>query len=197
MSAELSEPPYEEFASAYGAGRPVLVSIRLVADLETPVSAFLKLAARPRRANCFLLESVEGGAARGRYSMIGLDPDVIFRVDGDQAEINRDALTQKRPASSPAPSRRSTALRALIAEFAHRRRAKTCRRWRPASSAISAMTWCARWSGWRRPKPDPIGVPDAMMLRPTVMVVFDAVRDEILRRDAGAARSPALRRAPL
>ena len=67
----------------------------LVADLETPVSAYLKLA-RGRAGNMFLLESVEGGAQRGRYSMIGLDPDLIFRSSGDHAEINRRALTDPR-----------------------------------------------------------------------------------------------------
>ena len=40
----------------------------------------------------FLLESVEGGVQRGRYSMIGLDPDLIFRSNGEKAEINRRAL---------------------------------------------------------------------------------------------------------
>jgi len=61
----LIEPAVSEFARAYDAGEPQVVWTRLVADLETPVSAMLKLSAG--RANCFLLESVEGGAVRGRY----------------------------------------------------------------------------------------------------------------------------------
>ena len=81
------------------------MSTKLVADLETPVSAFLKLSAG-RSGNMFLLESVEGGAARGRYSMIGLDPDLIFRVDNDQATINRRARTHP-DAFGPAGRRRS------------------------------------------------------------------------------------------
>ena len=63
---------------------------RLVADLETPVSAFLKLG--EGRDNAFLLESVQGGETRGRYSIIGLKPDLIWRCRGDMAEINRHAL---------------------------------------------------------------------------------------------------------
>jgi anthranilate synthase component 1 len=59
----LIEPSEEAFARAYDAGQPGVVWTRLVADLETPVSAMLKLSAG--RANCFLLESVEGGAVRG------------------------------------------------------------------------------------------------------------------------------------
>ena len=58
------EPTYESFAAGYGAGRPSVVYTRLVADLETPVSAMMKLA--DGKAHSFLLESVEGGAVRGR-----------------------------------------------------------------------------------------------------------------------------------
>ena len=85
-------PDYEGFARAYGAGEAEVAVATLVADLETPVSAYLKLA-RGRTGNMLLLESVEGGAQRGRYSMIGLDPDLVFRSTGDHAEINRRALT--------------------------------------------------------------------------------------------------------
>ena len=76
-------------ARATSAGKPVLVWTSLVADLETPVSAMLKLA--DGRPNSFLFESVEGGAARGRYSIIGMKPDLIWRCVGGRAEINRQA----------------------------------------------------------------------------------------------------------
>jgi anthranilate synthase component 1 len=62
------EPEFGAFAADYDAGRPRLVVTRLVGDLETPVSAYLKLS-RERPGSTFLLESVEGGAARGRYSI--------------------------------------------------------------------------------------------------------------------------------
>ena len=90
------EPAADAFAEIYARGAPQVVWTTLVADLETPVSAYLKVAgARPGAAApmSFLLESVEGGAVRGRYSIIGLDPDVIFRVNGVQAEINRTVET--------------------------------------------------------------------------------------------------------
>src|SRR5215469_6174733 len=85
------EPSAEAFAARYEAGEPQVVWTTLVADLETPVSAFLKIAGS--RPMSFLLESVEGGAVRGRYSIIGLEPDMIFRVDGSQAALNRTPLT--------------------------------------------------------------------------------------------------------
>src|ERR1700734_557394 len=107
-------PDYEAFARAYVAGEAEVAVTTLVADLETPVSAYLKLA-RARTGNMFLLESVEGGAQRGRYSMIGLDPDLIFRSSGDRAEINRRAQIDP-DAFVPCPGDPLEALRALLAE---------------------------------------------------------------------------------
>src|ERR1700722_1872255 len=83
------EPEFGSFAAVYDAGRPQAVFARLVADLETPVSAFLKLA--EGRENAFLLESVQGGETRGRYSIIGLKPDLIWRCRNGVAEINTNA----------------------------------------------------------------------------------------------------------
>src|SRR6187200_1927706 len=83
------ETPADVFAARYDSGEPQVVWTTLVADLETPVSAFLKIAGS--RPLSFLLESVEGGAVRGRYSVIGLDPDLIWRTNGARAEINRNA----------------------------------------------------------------------------------------------------------
>src|SRR5215510_10581740 len=83
------QPSPESFSAPYAAGRPQVVWTTLVADLETPVSAMLKLA--DGRPNSFLLESVEGGAVRGRYSIIGLKPDLIWRCYRERAEINRQA----------------------------------------------------------------------------------------------------------
>jgi anthranilate synthase component 1 len=172
------EPSFETFAKAYQSGQPVLVSTKLVADLETPVSAFLKLS-NGRAGNVFLLESVEGGAARGRYSMIGLDPDIIWRANGDRAEINRQALSDAN-AFVACPGKPLDALRALIAESAV-----------PALEGFALPPMAAGVFGYlgydmvrqmerlAHAKADPIGVPEAVMIRPTLMVVFDSVKDEL------------------
>src|SRR3954451_5722788 len=109
-------PDFEVFAAGYGAGQACLLRTTLVADLETPVAAFLKLR-HERRGAAFLLESVEGGAVRGRYSMVGLDPDLIWRCRGGVAEIDRQAQAPgARFAADERPPLES--LRALIAESA-------------------------------------------------------------------------------
>ncbi len=173
------QPEYDAFASAYEAGEPSLVSLQLVADLETPVSAFLKLS-RGRAGDLFLLESVEGGATRGRYSMIGLDPDVVFRVQDGKAEINREAR-RDREAFVPCKEKPLDALRALLDESAI-----------PATNGSSGLPPMAAgvfgYLGYDMvremerlapAKADPIGTPDALLVRPTLMAVFDSVRDEM------------------
>lgn len=67
--------------AALGQGRGGILRTTLVADLETPVAAFMKLR-RVFSGPAFLLESVEGGATRGRYSMIGVAPDLLWRCEG-------------------------------------------------------------------------------------------------------------------
>src|SRR5437660_3289689 len=107
------EPTADAFAARYERGEPQVLWTTLVADLETPVSAFLKVAGG--RAMSFLFESVEGGAVRGRYSIIGLEPDVVWRANGMRAEINRAART-KPDSFTPCPEPQLAALRALIAD---------------------------------------------------------------------------------
>ena len=171
----LITPPIEEFASRYRAGKPQLVSSTLVGDLETPVSAYLKLAGGG--ANAFLFESVEGGATRGRYSIIGLKPDLLWRVRDGEAEVNRQAETDP-DAFFPCQERPLDALRALLAESAIE-----------MSDALPPMAaGVFGYLGYDMvremeqigpPNPDVLGVPDAVLMRPTVVVVFDGVKDEI------------------
>src|SRR6267378_155368 len=107
------EPPAGAFATTYARGATQVVWTTLVADLETPVSAFLKTGAD--KPLSFLLESVEGGAVRGRYSIIGLDPDAVWRARGTRAEINRSARSDP-AAFEPCAEPPLSALRAFIHE---------------------------------------------------------------------------------
>jgi anthranilate synthase component 1 len=171
------EPSFEACAEAYAEDRASLVTIRLVADLETPVSTFLKLSGS-RGGLCFLLESVEGGAARGRFSMIGLDPDILWRTLDGRAEINRRALEDPTDfvACAEAPL---ASLRALVAESAIALRTDLP----PMAAGVFGYLGYDMVRQMERlpvAKPDPIKVPDALLMRPTLMVVFDNVKDEIL-----------------
>ncbi|MCP4383901.1 MAG: anthranilate synthase component I [Hyphomicrobiales bacterium] len=171
----LVEPAEGDFARRYDSDKPQVCWTRLVADLETPVSAMLKLS--KDRANCFLLESVEGGAVRGRYSIIGIEPDVIFRASGSRAEINRDPINA--PGSFALASESPLiALRNLIAES----RIELPTHLPPMAAGIYGYLgydMVRRMEDLGEPNPDPLGFPEAMLIRPTVIVVFDSVRDEI------------------
>ncbi len=168
------EPSYRQFAKSYDAGKPQVVWIRLVADLETPVSAFLKLA--EGRPYSFLFESVEGGVVRGRYSIIGIDPDLVRRAEGDRAEVNSAPLAGGE--YSPCEGGSLAALRALL----ERSRIDLPDELPPmAAGVFGYMGYDTVRLIEHLPSthPDPIGTPDAIMVRPTIMVVFDAVIDEI------------------
>jgi anthranilate synthase component I len=178
-------PDPGSFAAAYEAGRPVLVSTSLVSDLETPVSAMLKLA--DGRPNSFLFESVEGGATRGRYSVIGLKPDLIWRCFGDQAEINRRARSDPaafEPHHGAAPGALSS-LRAVIAEsrIAPIAGDKMAGDKLPpmASGLFGYMGYTMVGLMERLPdtKPDTLGIPDGLFLRPSIICVFDNVLDRV------------------
>src|SRR5262249_40111842 len=157
-------------------GTPQVVWTRLVADLETPVSAMLKLGSG-RTMSC-LLESIEGGAARGRYSIIGLAPDVVWRAFGERAESSRQGhLHPGRFEPEPGPTLQS--LRALLAES----RIDLPPELPPiAAGVIGYLGHDTVRLIERLPNepPDVLDVPDGMFVRPTVMVVFDNVKDEMI-----------------
>ncbi|WP_425229818.1 anthranilate synthase component I family protein [Sphingomonas sp.] len=171
------------------AGRPALIWRRQVADTETPVAAALRLI-EPGRGD-FLLESVEGGAIRGRHSLLGLAPDLVFRAQGDAAEINRHWATDRDSFVAAGPT--LAALRTLVAE---------CRAHVP-SALPRALACLVGYFGYetiglverlRQPEADPLGLPDMLFVRPTVLLVFDRLADALFLVAPAwpdAARDPA------
>ncbi len=85
-------PTRDEFLQKAGQGNLIPVWREVLADMETPVSAFRKIA--QGRANSFLLESVEGGERLARYSFLGTDPSLVFRSKGDTATITEAGQTE-------------------------------------------------------------------------------------------------------
>ena len=161
--------------TSLAAGRPGFVWRVQVADTETPVAAALKLI-EPGRGD-FLLESVEGGATRGRHSLIGLAPDLVLRARGAAAEINR-RWASDRDAFEPAGAPTLDALRALVAE---------CRGDVPAELP-RALSCLVGYFGYEtiglveqlpQPECDPLALPDLMFVRPTVVLVFDRLADTL------------------
>ncbi len=160
---------------ALTAGQPALIWQKQIADTDTPVSAALKLI-EPGRGD-WLLESVEGGEVRGRYSLLGLAPDLLFRAQGNRAEINRQ-WPAKPDAFEPCDSPALDALRALVQD---------CRIDVP-SELPNALACLVGYFSYEsiglieklpRPADNPIGLPDMLFVRPTVILIFDRLKDEL------------------
>ncbi len=169
-------PARRDFAATYDAGKSQVIWTALPADLDTPVSAMLKLGEeRPFTA---LLESVEGNAVRGRYSFIALLPDLVWRCNGQNAEIcqNVGALPLKYTAD-PKPTMAS--LRALLAAS----RIDLPAHLPPmAAGLIGYMGYDTIRLAENIPNknPDKLGIPEGLFMRPTVTVIFDTVKDMMI-----------------
>ena len=169
-------PDQSAFVAAIAQGKAQLVWTRIVADTETPVSAMLKLGAA--QSGSFLLESVEGGQVRGRYSLLGLNPDLVWRANGDASEINRN-WRHDRDAFVPMPGGALDALRALVAEA----RADVPAELPPA---LACLVGYIGYEAMRLVEPSvpanapsPLGLPDMVFVRPTLILVFDRLKDEL------------------
>ena len=165
----------ERARTALAQGRPALVWREVVADTETPVGAALKLFEEGR--GDFLLESVEGGEVRGRYSLIGLDPDLVFRAHGERAETNR-VWQADREAFEPCDETSLTALRALV---------DRCRCEIP-EDLPAAMAGLVGYFAYEtiglveklpRPPQGGLDLPDMLFVRPTVLLIFDRLSDAL------------------
>src|SRR5690606_3302630 len=165
-----------EARARLAAGQPALVWRKLVADTETPVGAALKLI-EPGRGD-FLLESVEGGEVRGRYSLLGLDPDLMFRATGHACEVNRQ-WRHDRTAFEPLAGDSLLELRQLAA---------SCRIEVPAGLP-PALACLVGYFGYetiglveklpRARCESELSVPDMLFARPALILVFDGLSDEL------------------
>ena len=169
-------PGYDAFEKGWEAGRNLVVYTRLAADLDTPVSLMLKLA--DARKDSFVLESVTGGEVRGRYSIIGMKPDLIWECRGTSSRINRQAKFDP-DAWEEIDTDPLTALRGVLAESAIDLPEDL-----PAASAglfgYLGYDMIRLVEHLPNVNPDPLGLPDAVMLRPSVVAVLDGVKGEVI-----------------
>jgi len=170
------EPAFNTFAGKYEAGAPQLVWTRLIDDLETPVSAYLKIAGE--RPYAFLFESVEGGAWRGRYSIIAMNPDLIWRCRGAQVEMAHgpDAATAAFQVQS------AGALDSLRDVVAQNRLDIPPGLPPMAGGLFGVLGYDMVRLVERLPhvNPDPLGLPDGILIRPSIVAIFDAIAQEII-----------------
>jgi anthranilate synthase component 1 len=168
-------PTFDEFQRNWDRGLNQLVWARLAADLDTPVSLMLKLG--EARTDTFMLESVTGGEVRGRYSIVGLKPDLIWRCHGTQAQINREARFDA-GAFLAQDGHPLDTLRALIAECA----VEMPEGLPPVAAGLFGYLgydMIRLVESLPNVNPDPLGLPDAVLMRPSVVAVLDGVKGEV------------------
>ena len=166
----------DEFIGRYKKGEAQVVSNTIVADLDTPVSAYLKLAADEPYS--FLLESVEGGEVRGRYSIIGLRPDIIWLNEGEKTSVCRNADMPEPNLYMPVDGKPLDTLRALLEEslidLPH-----------PLPPMAAGLVGYMAYDMVRQmeplgpAKPDPLDMATSIFVRSTVMAIFDSVTNLI------------------
>ncbi|MEC7761740.1 MAG: anthranilate synthase component I, partial [Pseudomonadota bacterium] len=169
-------PSFDAFETGWNAGANQIVYTRLATDLDTPVSLMLKLT--EARTDSFMLESVTGGEVRGRYSIIGMKPDLIWQCNGTKARINRQARFDP-DAFEDVAEDPLTSLRAVLAESEIALPDDL-----PAASAglygYLGYDMIRLVEHLPNVNPDPIGLPDAVMIRPSVVAVLDGVKGEVI-----------------
>ncbi len=168
-------PRYDAFAAVHERGENQVLWTELPADLDTPVSLMLKLTGAAE--NSFLLEAVTGGEIKGRYSALGMKPDVIWRCEGRQASINRSARWDP-DAFEPESLPPLDSLRAFQKES----RIEMPTGLPPIAAGLFGYFGydMARLAErLPEPNPDALGLPDSLMMRPTVVAIVDAVKDVV------------------
>ncbi len=152
-----------------------MVYARLAADLDTPVSLYLKLVGT--RRDSFMLESVTGGEVRGRYSIIGSKPDLIWQCTDGKSRINREARFDD-AAFVAQTGHPLSELRSLLAESRITMPADL-----PAASAglfgYLGYDMIRLVEDLPQNNPDPLNLPDAVLKRPSVVAVLDGVKGEV------------------
>lgn len=164
---------FERFEKNYTEGKTQLVWQWIAADLETPVSAYLKLCGNDPYS--FLLESVEGGVVLGRYSVIGMSPDLVWRCDQGEAKIWHDYGSWEQENAPPLES-----LRELL---------KSCRIDDvPTDLPPMAVSGLFGYLGYDMIRlvenipdknDDDLKIPESILSRPTILAIFDNVKNMI------------------
>lgn len=151
-----------------------LIVRRRIGDIETPVGAMMKLGSD--EPGSFLFESIAGGERLGRYSFIGLKPEVWFRIKDGIAETSRSADFSDAQSLAEKPV-------AALRNFARTARAETSEPLPPmASGAFGYVGYdmIQHVEPVSITKPDQMDVPEVLLVIPRIMVIFDHIYQELL-----------------
>ncbi|MCL5045642.1 MAG: hypothetical protein M1598_02355, partial [Actinobacteria bacterium] len=174
-------PGFEEFSALVGKARVIPIYREIVADLETPISVFIKLAGE---GPGYLLESVEGGDKVARYSFIGVEPFLTIEVRGGRAVVRRPASTDHGrevlvgapgTVSESAESEAKTPLEVIRRTLADHRAALVPGLPRFSGGLVGYLGYdvVRLVENLPAPPPDSLGFPDALLMATRIVVIFD------------------------
>ncbi len=162
----------KNFIKNFNQGKPQIIQKELIADIETPISSLLKISKNQKYS--FLLESVEGGDQRGRFSLLGCDPDIIWQVKKKKVNIN---LLDKNIKLSNLSKDPIKSLKQLI-NFSKIKRDINDPPF-PIMVGYLGYPMIQLMENITLKNPDTINIPDAILIRPKLVAVFDNIRDSI------------------
>ena len=170
---EIFKPNHKVFERNYDKGKPQFLYTKFSADLLTPVLALIKF---KKEKYSFLFESVEKGNKRGRYSLLGINPDLIWKCKKNVCEIQRINQSQKIKEKIKIPPIES--LKKLFRE----------NKFQIPSYLPPMSAGLFGYLGYEMIKYfekinlnnyDTLKLPDSIFIRPTIMIIFDNVNDKL------------------
>ena len=164
---------YDSFLKVYNKKKSQVISKEFIGDLETPISSLLKLS--PKEKYSFLLESVEGGEKIGRYSLLGVNPDLIWECKNKNIKIQYIDKKKiiKNNKSSPLKSLKKLLKDSLI----------------PRDKSLPPFPTLVGYVGYPMIKhmekinltnPDTINISDSIFIRPKLVAIFDNISNKII-----------------
>ena len=161
----------KKFIEGLAKNQPQLLTKNLVGDVETPISCLLKI--KKNQKYSFLLESVEGGSLRGRYSLLGCDPDIIWKVENNKASIEyQDEDYKYHISNEPIESLKN------IVELSKFDKGDIGVPY-PTLVGYLGYPMIRYMENISLENDDNINIPDSVLIRPKIVAVFDNIKDTI------------------
>ena len=163
----------ENFIKKYNENIPQILTHKIIADTETPISTLLKVSHKEKYS--FLLESVEGGDQRGRFSLLGCNPDLIWKVKNKNVNIktfnfnlDKDILQITDPIKSLKKLLNLSKIENQNLDVPY-----------PVLVGYLGYSMIEFMEKINLTNPETLKIPDSLMIRPKLVAVFDNIKDSI------------------
>ena len=171
MTDIILEPKFKDFKEKYENGIPQIVGFKFSSNDKTIISSYLKTSRNNK--NSFLFESLEDGDTKGRFSIIGLNPDLIFKVEDNESIIEKNGIEV---------SRKSGQVNESVKEFIKNSHLEIPKNIPSVAAGVYGYIgydFVRNIENLPNQNKDALGIPDIILLRPSIVIVFDNISQEI------------------